>query len=287
MSSKRNDPGVGRPSTDRVLRQTRWLAAFIVPFLLAAFVLTYVLPERNSQLFAWNLRPRLSSMMLGAAYLGGAYFFTRAALSTTWHSIKAGFLPVVVFAGTMGLATALHWDSFAHGHLSFVAWVALYFTTPFLVFAVWWRNRRTESTALEADDAVVPAVLRRLLLLAGVATVVIAALLFIRPDVVERFWPWQVTPLTSRVLSGLFGLSGVEEICVALDRRWSAMRIVLHSQLVALVAIGVAVVISWGDLRTTFASTWIFVVGMAATLVVVGGLSVVFDLRRLRGRTAA
>ncbi len=57
---------------DRVLLATRWLSALIVPFLLAAFGVLYLLPEHTGQLFAWNVQPRMTAMMLGEAYLAGA-----------------------------------------------------------------------------------------------------------------------------------------------------------------------------------------------------------------------
>jgi hypothetical protein len=117
---------------DRVLLATRWLSALIVPFLLAAFGVLYLLPEHTGELFAWNIQPRMTSMMLGEAYLAGAYFFVRAVLSTRWHWVAVGFLPVTTFATLMGISTILHWDRFNHGSIAFWTWVVLYFTKPFL-----------------------------------------------------------------------------------------------------------------------------------------------------------
>ena len=34
-------------------------------------------------------------------------------------------------------------------------------------------------------------------------------LLFLQPDLVIRVWPWKLTPLTARVIGGLFALTGV------------------------------------------------------------------------------
>jgi hypothetical protein len=219
---------LSRPTADdRILRETRWLSILIVPFLLAAFVLVYVLPERNQELFAWNIQPRMTSMMLGAAYLGGAYFFARAALASRWHWIKVGFLPVTVFAAAMGLATALHWDRFSHGHISFVAWVALYFTTPFLVLAAWLRNRKSDPGTGDANEVLLPLILRGMIGVAGAITLLIAAWLFLQPVVIAGVWPGKLTPLTARVLGGVFALTGAEEVCVALDPRWSAVRITM------------------------------------------------------------
>src|SRR6266699_6046676 len=117
---------------DRVLLATRWLSAIIVPFLLAAFAVLYLLPEHTGELFAWKIQPRMTAMMLGEAYLAGAYFFVRAVLSPRWHWVAVGFLPVTTFATLMGITTILHWDRFNHGSVAFWTWVVLYFTTPSL-----------------------------------------------------------------------------------------------------------------------------------------------------------
>src|ERR1700682_4274086 len=100
---------------DRILPETRWLSAIIIPFLLAAFGALYLLPEHTGELFAWNIQPRMTAMMLGEAYLAGAYFFVRAVLSPRWHRVAVGFLPVTTFATLMGITTILHWDRFNHG----------------------------------------------------------------------------------------------------------------------------------------------------------------------------
>jgi len=110
---------------DRVFPETRWVSAIIVPFLVAAFAILYLFPDHTQELFAWGIKPRMSAMMLGAAYIGGAYFFVRAAAFARWHWVKVGFLPVTTFATLMGIATILHWDRFNHSHISFFAWAAL------------------------------------------------------------------------------------------------------------------------------------------------------------------
>src|SRR5258708_23170023 len=133
-----------RVRNDRVCPETRWVSVIIVPFLVAAFVILYLFPDHTQEFFAWGIQPRMSALMLGAAYIGGAYFFVRVAANARWHWVKVGFLPVASFATLMGIATILHWDRFNHSYLSFFACAALYFTTPFIVFLLWLRNRSTD-----------------------------------------------------------------------------------------------------------------------------------------------
>src|SRR5258708_37925273 len=119
MGSTGNRENVGgrRVRNDRILPETRWVSAIIVPFLVAAFAILYLFPDHTKELFAWDIQPRMSAMMLGAAYIGGAYFFVRVAAFARWHWVKIGFLPVTIFASLMGIATILHWDRFNHSHI--------------------------------------------------------------------------------------------------------------------------------------------------------------------------
>ena len=92
---------------DRVLPATRALSIVIIPFLLVAFVVLYFRPSAadTARLFAWRIAPPFTPMLLGSVYLGGAYFFARAARATEWHRVSNGFLSVGVFASMMGNGT--------------------------------------------------------------------------------------------------------------------------------------------------------------------------------------
>jgi hypothetical protein len=265
---------------DRVFRETRALSLFIAPFLVAGFVLLYLLPDTTGQLFAWAIKPRMTAMMLGAAYLGGTYFFLRAAVADRWHLVHAGFPGVAVFAGLLGVATILHWDRFNHQHVTFWVWAALYFTTPFLVLAVWLRNRRTDPGP-DAQELSHPAPFRHLLVGLGVLDLAIAAVLFLLPGVASQAWPWALTPLTARVVASLFALTGVAQLAVASDRRRDAGAITLQSQAIALALIDVAVVFSWSSFRPSSPLTWVFVAGLLGLLIVIA-VVLAGDARRQR-----
>jgi hypothetical protein len=253
--------------TDRILPETRWVSAIIVPFLVAAFAILYLFPDHTQELFAWGIQPRMSAMMLGAAYIGGAYFFVRVATNARWHWVKVGFLPVTTFATLMGIATILHWDRFNHGYISFFAWVGLYFTTPFIVFLLWLRNRSTDPGPDTSLDRCVPHLVRLVIGIVGGLTLFTSIVLFLQPSFMISTWPWQLTPLTARVMGALFALTGVGELGIALDVRWSAVRIALQSQMIGIVAISVAIVFSWNNFHKANPLTWIFVASILFLLI--------------------
>ena len=277
-------PGPDRAGRDdHIDRATRALCVLIVPFLVAAFYILYLRSSETKELFAWPILPTMSARMLAAAYMGGIFFFTRAALANRWHHIKSGFLPVTAFASAMGIATFLHWDKFTHDHISFYTWVILYVTTPLLVVAIWFRNRRTDPWTLDASDVALARPVRLALGAVGVTTVVIGMLLFLLPDVMIAIWPWSLTPLTARVVGGMFALPGVVGLTMAFDPRWSSARIILQSQVFSIAFILLAAALSWSDFNRAQPSTWLFIGGLASLLI---ALPLLYLFMQSKRRTA-
>lgn len=255
------------PRNDQIFRETRWLAAFIIPFLVVAFVLLFFWPDRTEETFAWTIVPSMTSMMLASAYIGGVYFFAGVILAKRWHHIKVGFLPVTAFASILGVATLLHWDRFNHSHVSFFAWTALYFTAPFLVALVWLRNRVTDPGIADREDASIPVGLRGAMAVVGVITIVISGLLFLRPDLMIAVWPWQLTPLTARVVSAMFVLPGLVGLGIAADARWSSARLILQSQAFSIAFILISAARAWDDFDRSSPSAYVFVGGLVLLLI--------------------
>jgi len=261
MSSAADAPAL---PADRVLPATRVLSIAIIPFLLVAFVVLYFWPsaEDTARLFAWRIIPSFTPMVLAAVYLGGAYFFFRAAQAKQWHTVGGGFLSVGLFASLMGIATILHWSVFIHTNVAFWLWAGLYFTTPFLVFAVWWRNRREEPPTA-ADDLLVPTWAARLIGLAGIVAAVTSLFLFLFPRLAIDIWPWTLTQLTARVMGAIFALGAVG-ITAFRYRRWSGMRILMQVEGVMLAFIAVAALRAPADFDASKPLTWVLAVSFVA-----------------------
>jgi hypothetical protein len=270
--------------TDRIFPATRALAAFIVPFLVVAFYILFFRSTETKDLFAWPIASRMTAMMLGAIYIGGAYFFVRAVLAERWHWIAIGFLPVVVFAALLGVATLLHWDKFTPNHIAFHAWAALYFTTPFLVLAVWWRNRVTDPGTPDADDAALPEPARLVMKAVGVIAFIVGVILFLQPEPMIAVWPWQLTPLTARVVGAMFAL-GLTALLIGREHRWSAVRLILQAQIFMLVMVLVAAGLTWDEFDPGQVATWAFVGGLVAVIAV--SVAWYLSMERRRGPASA
>jgi hypothetical protein len=249
---------------------TRVLAAVIVPILIAAFVMLFLFPNDTGRLFAWPIKPPMSAMMLGATYLGGAYFFAMVLKTRQWHSVKLGFLPVTTFAAILGISTVLHWDKFTHGHVSFMLWALLYFTLPIVIPLVWYRNRRVNLGSIDPQEQMLSQSLSLAIggLGAVLATVSVVLLLF--PEVMIPTWPWVLSPLTARVMSAMFALAGLVGLGVAVDRRWSSASIPLEAQGLSIILMLVAIVRAYNEILWSQWESWLFVAGLLLVLSVIG-----------------
>jgi CRP-like cAMP-binding protein/cytochrome P450 len=251
---------------DQVRGLTRVLAAFIVPFLVAAFVILYVFTGRAGDLWAFTLNAQITALWQGAGYIAGGYFFVQTFRASRWHHVAAGFWPVTVFASLLGIATALQWDGFIHERPAFVAWAVLYFSTPALVPLVWLLNRQADSGAFDARDAVLPRSARWILGTLGFVNIAAGIVFFVWPQAILPFWPWAVTPLAMRVLGAWFVLPGVFFVEIGREKRWSAVRYAVQSQALGLALIMLALLRAWQELNLANPLTWLLLLGIAGLL---------------------
>lgn len=265
---------------DRVLPATRWAARLIVPFLAAAFLVLYGVPDRTTEFFAWTIRPDMTPVIMGAGYGAGVYFFYRVATADRWHTVAPVFLGIATFTWLMAAATVLHWANFNHGHHTFYLWVFLYAVTPVLIPALWALNRRTDPGATATDGVPLPRAVRLAGGGMGLVVTLSALVLFAVPDIMIGTWPWAVSPFTARILAGWFALFGVVNVAAAGDPRWSAARILVQSQLFGFGLVLVGVARAWGDFDPSNPLTWGVVGGMVLYVVVAAALYLSMENRR-------
>jgi hypothetical protein len=262
---------------DRVLAYTRVLSLAIVPFLLLAFVVLYLFPGDTKRLFAWPIKPTMTSMVLASAYLGGAYFFIRVLFERRWNVVKTGFLSVALFASLLGVATILHWDKFNHHHVAFWLWAGLYFTAPFLVFGGWLANRRFAAPARAGERRLGP-ISRWIIGLVGLVALGHGIVMFVAPFLMIKVWPWMLTPLTCRVVGAIFCL-GSAGIAVLVDPRWTTLKLMLQVETLMVTLILIGAVRARAQFDTGKPLTWALLGGFAAILLGSGYLWYTMEIR--------
>jgi hypothetical protein len=182
--------------------------------------------------------------------------------------VRWGFPAVLLFSVLLAVATFLHWEKFHPGHISFIVWVTLYVTTPFLVLAAMIANRREDTGAPATPDTSLPLWVRAILAVIGVAALLCGLCLFVAPSLGVDLWAWKLTPLTARVCGAVLTLPGMVNVWMLADARWSAFRRIVQAELVSLVLILAALLLRGGELLWTRPSAPLFVAGMACSLAV-------------------
>jgi len=163
---------------------------------------------------------------------------------------------------------------------AFWLWAGLYFTTPFLVFGVWWRNRR-ENVPAAVSELLLPPVAAAVIAVSGAAALLTCCFLFLAPSAAMKIWPWTLTPLTARVVGAIFAL-GVAGLGAVWDKRWSSARILIQVAGFMLVLIAVAAVRARHDFDPGKPLTWVFLVGFVAVAVGTAALYVRMERRVAR-----
>ena len=224
----------------------------------------------------------MTPQFMGAVYLMGAYFWTRAIFADRWHHVGNALIPTTLFASLMLIATVLHWDRFNHQHIWFHVWLATYVVTPILVPLIWYRNQRTDPIARESGDPAILPSLRWFLYIAGAILLVCGLAMIIRPQWFVAVWPWQLTPLTGRVIGGWYAMAGLAWIVAARDERWSASKIVFEGAFISQVLLIVAVLRSPRDIDWSNPLAWIYVGSLLVFIGVTVGYYVAHERRARR-----
>jgi predicted small integral membrane protein len=252
----------------RILPATHWASLVVFAILVPALVILWGIPDRTEDAWAWTIQPDLTPIFLGAGYGAGAYFFLRTFLSDQFHPSAAGIFGAAFFASFMLIATLIHWDKFNHGDapligaLVFYGWVAVYIISPFVVLGLWWTNRRTDSGEPAPGEAIVPLWVRRVAQVVAAGAFLGAAVFYLAPDEAIDVWPWDLTPLTSRVIGSFTAQVGVGALLISLDRRWSAWKLIVETFFVATALLLIGAIRAWDDFDTDNTLTYLYLGGL-------------------------
>ena len=100
----------------------------------------------------------------------------------------------------------------------------------------------------------------------GVILAVASGILLLFPDVIIPTWPWTLSPLTARVMSAMFALSGTVAIGVAHNRQWDAARIPLQAQALAIILILIGMIRASSEISPASWGSWLFIAGLLMVL---------------------
>jgi hypothetical protein len=265
-----------------ILPGTRLVLAVFGVLTLLAFVALFIGAEQTDRVFAWTIQPPATAAFLGAAYAGGCALEVLALRRGTWAAVRIPFLAILVFTATTLVVTLLHLDRF---HLAspvplarFAAWfwLLIYVVVPLAMIIVLAVEERR--AAMPDERVPLPTVLRVALLGQGAVMLLVGLPLLLRPELSAVLWPWNLTPLTARMVAAWllgFGLAvvlaGWQADLARLDIAAVAYGLLAVLELVVLLRYP-------GTVRWASPAAWVYV-GVAVSILA----SSVYGLSRLRG----
>lgn len=165
---------------------------------------------------------------------------------------------------------------------AFWVWSALYFSLPFIVPVLWYRNtRRSDPIPLTDHEVISPLIVSRAYASGGIGLIVLVFALFFFPGTMADVWPWEISSLTARVLAAQLLLIGSYFVVISRQTRWEIGRTHLRPFLLLPLLYVVAVASSWDDIEASKMSTWIYLSCAAFLLMLyVPGFYTYMELRR-------
>jgi hypothetical protein len=201
-----------------------WLGVEVL-FGVAAVMSIGISPADSQANFAWPIQPVVMAAVLGAFYITSAPLFLLPLFARRWEMIRAMILPTALFSIVQLGATILHWDKFSVGIVPFYVWFASYLLPPpIFIGAYLWHQRKAASHSATSDDPL-PSWFYRLFIICGSGFTAGAILIFFLPTILISIFPWQLTPLTARSLSGWLIIVGTIMLSISRENSWTRSRL--------------------------------------------------------------
>lgn len=261
-----------------------WIAFVPLAVLTAIFgPLLLIFPDSTSNFWAWQIKPAMSAVWVGAGYTFGALAITAMLRAGSWRVAAVPIIATWPFSIVMLAATLLHLDRFFLGTLNFYVWLIIYVALPVLLPAMWWLNRGHDPGP-QAGDVLMPGRLSLVALVLGVILLPASLLMILSPATAARFWPWQLSPLMSQVIGGwvLFISTGL--LCLFFERRYIAYRYFLPAAGTWMAILFASSFFHLDNFNPGRAATWIWFALVGGASIAIFGVSIYLEVyQRRRG----
>lgn len=280
--------GAGAAKDDRILAVTRWTFFVFAVILVSAVIILWGTPGETPDRWAWTIRPDMTPIFMGSVYAAGAYVFFRLFASPVWHPFAAVLLGAIALTALLMVTTLVHLDRFNDGDgplpavIVFYGWVGIYALAPFWIALLYALNRGADPGDTGDEASQVPGRVRSGAAALGAAAAVTSAFFLVWPDFMIDVWPWELTPLTARVLASYVATIAVLGLVLSRDGRWSSWRVIVQTLLVFAVLLLIGAARAFDDFDQDNPLTWVY---LAA--VVVGAIALALFYRRMESPSAA
>jgi len=216
-----------------------WFAAEVF-FVVISLLSIGLNPGNTEEGWAWPIEPVVMAAVFGGFYAAVAPIMVLALFAKRWEMVRVIVPTAILFTSAELLATFLHWEKFSTDTVPFYLWFASYILPPPIFLATYlWQQRRAAPRGL--SDQPLPASLRTLLFVLGGLLSVEAVVAFAYPAWFTDDFPWSLTPLTARVLSGFLLAVGALMVTIAVENDRDRVRLASPMLILVLPAVAIQV----------------------------------------------
>ena len=239
------------------------LAASIL--VLAAGLDLTLLTEQTATSFAWTIQSSITAAFLGAGYLASFLLEFLAYREKIWANARVAVPSVFLFTTLTLVATLLHLDKFhlnspiVSAMVAAYLWLAIYIAVPIAMLILLIYQIRLQGLTPKRK-ATLYTWMRLVLAAQGTIMLVTGIILFLSPAVASTFWPWALTPLTSRTIGAwLIGI-GVIALHMTWENDHQRNRIAYISYAVLGVLQAASLMRYVGEVNLSAAGSWIYLI---------------------------
>jgi hypothetical protein len=245
----------------------------------AALVLT-LFPGSSARLFAWDIQPPVTAAFMGAFYASAIpLLFLMSRRGTRWEMVRPLLPGLFTLSAAMLVATALHADRFIWSNAVAWAWLILYILYPPAIVAMYVDHVR-RSPPDPSPDRPVAAPFRALALTVAIASAAIGLALMVDPGSVAGLWPWELTPLTGRVVGGWLLFLAAGSASAAREREWRAIRGMLPQAVLVMVLLLIGAVRFRDELDWSSPRGWAYLAALAFGMVAISAVYARYERSR-------
>ncbi len=222
-----------------------------------------LLTEQTATSFAWTIQSFMTAAFLGAGYLASFILEFLAYKEKTWANARVAVPSVFLFTTLTLVATLLHLDKFHLNNpvvsavVAAYLWLAIYIAVPIALLILLIYQIRLHGLTPKRK-ATLYTWMRLVLAAQGTIMLVTGITLFISPATASTFWPWALTPLTSRAIGAwLIGI-GVIALHMTWENDHVRNRIAYISYAVLGILQAVSLVRYAGEVNWSMAGSWVY-----------------------------
>jgi hypothetical protein len=207
----------------------------------------------------------MTAAFLGAGYLASFILEFLAYREKTWANARIAVRSVLIFTTLTLIATILHFDRFHLNSPVFSAmvaaylWLAIYIAVPIALLILFIYQIRLQGSTPKRK-ATLFTWMRLVLVAQGIIMLVTGMILFLSPATAFTFWPWALTPLTSRAIGAwLLGI-GVIALHMTWENDHKRNRIAYISYAVLGILQAASLVRYAGEVNWSTTGSWIYLI---------------------------